>query len=30
MQGWLGHRAITSTAAYVTPAPNRFENLWRD
>jgi site-specific recombinase XerD len=25
IQGWLGHRSITSTAVYTALAPNRFE-----
>jgi site-specific recombinase XerD len=28
IQGWLGHRSITSTA--VALAPNRFKDFWRD
>jgi hypothetical protein len=30
IQGWLGHRSITSTAVYTALAPNRFKNFWRD
>jgi integrase len=30
IQGWLGHRSITSTAVYTALAPNRFKDLWRD
>jgi site-specific recombinase XerD len=30
IQGWLGHRAITSTAVYTALAPNRFKDFWRD
>ncbi len=30
IQGWLGHRSITSTAVYTTLAPNRFKDFWRD
>jgi integrase len=29
IQGWLGHRSITSTAVYTALAPNRFKNFWR-
>jgi integrase len=29
IQGWLGHRSITSTAVYTAPAPNRFKDFWR-
>jgi integrase len=29
IQGWLGHRSITSTAVYTALAPNRFKDLWR-
>jgi hypothetical protein len=29
IQGWLGHRSITSTAIYTAPAPNRFKDFWR-
>jgi hypothetical protein len=29
-QGWLGHRSITSTAAYAALAPNRFKDFWRE
>jgi site-specific recombinase XerD len=29
IQGWLGHRSITSTAVYTALAPNRFKD-WRD
>jgi type 1 fimbriae regulatory protein FimB/type 1 fimbriae regulatory protein FimE len=27
IQGWLGHRSITSTAVYTALAPNRFQGL---
>jgi hypothetical protein len=30
IQGWLGHRSITSTALYTALAPNRFKDFWRD
>jgi hypothetical protein len=30
IQGWLGHRSITSTAVYTALAPNRFKDCWRD
>jgi len=30
IQGWLGHRSITSTAVYTALAPNRFRDFWRD
>jgi hypothetical protein len=30
IQGWHGHRAITSTAVYTALAPNRFKDFWRD
>jgi site-specific recombinase XerD len=30
IQGWLGHRSITSTAAYTALASNRFKDFWRD
>jgi integrase len=30
IQGWLGHRSITSTAVYTALAPNRFKEFWRD
>jgi site-specific recombinase XerD len=30
IQGWLGHRSITSTAVYTALAPNRFKSFWRD
>jgi site-specific recombinase XerD len=30
IQGWLGHRSITSTAVYTALAPNRFNDFWRD
>jgi hypothetical protein len=30
IQGWLGHRSITSTAVYTALAPNRFQDFWRD
>jgi site-specific recombinase XerD len=29
IQGWLGHRSITSTAVYTALAPNRFKDFWR-
>jgi site-specific recombinase XerC len=29
IQGWLGHRAITSTTIYTALAPNRFKDFWR-
>jgi site-specific recombinase XerD len=29
IQGWLGHRSITSTAIYTALAPNRFKDFWR-
>jgi site-specific recombinase XerD len=29
MQGWRGHRSITSTAVYTALAPNRFKDFWR-
>jgi site-specific recombinase XerD len=29
IQGWLGHRSITSTAVYTALAPNRFKDVWR-
>src|ERR1700724_1371355 len=29
IQGWLGHRSITSTAVYRALAPNRFKDFWR-
>jgi integrase len=29
IQGWLGHRSITSTAVYTALAPNRFKDIWR-
>ena len=28
IQGWLGHRSITSTAVYTALAPNRFRDFW--
>jgi site-specific recombinase XerD len=28
IQGWLGHRSITSTAVYTALAPNRFKDFW--
>jgi site-specific recombinase XerD len=28
IQGWLGHRSITSTTVYTALAPNR--DFWRD
>jgi Phage integrase family len=30
IQGWLGHRSITGTAVYTTPAPNWFKDFWRE
>jgi hypothetical protein len=30
IQGWFGHRSITSTAVYTALAPNRFKDFWRD
>jgi integrase len=30
IQGWLGHRSITSTAVYTALAPHRFKDFWRD
>jgi integrase len=30
IQGWLGHRSITSTAVYTALAPGRFRDFWRD
>jgi integrase len=30
IQGWLGHRSITSTEVYTALAPNRFKDFWRD
>jgi integrase len=30
IQGWLGHRSITSAAVYTALAPNRFKDFWRD
>jgi len=30
IQGYLGHRAITSTAVYTALAPNRFKDFWKD
>jgi site-specific recombinase XerD len=30
IQGWLGHRSITSTAVYTALAPGRFKDFWRD
>jgi site-specific recombinase XerD len=30
IQGWLGHRSITSTAVYTAVAPNRFKGFRRD
>jgi hypothetical protein len=30
IQGWLGHRSITSTAVFTALAPNRFKDFWRD
>jgi site-specific recombinase XerD len=29
IQGWLGHRSITSTPVYTALAPNRFKGFWR-
>jgi hypothetical protein len=28
IQGWLGHRSITSTAVYTALAPNRFKDFY--
>jgi site-specific recombinase XerD len=28
IQGWLGHRSITSTAIYTALVPNRFRDFW--
>jgi site-specific recombinase XerD len=30
IQGWLGHRSITSTALHTALAPDRFKDFWRD
>ncbi len=30
IQGWLGHRSITSTDVYTALAPNRFKDFWRE
>src|SRR5260221_6119675 len=30
IQGWLGHRSITSTAVYTALAPNRARDFWRE
>jgi len=30
IQGYLGHRAITSTAVYTALAPGRYREFWRD
>ena len=30
IQGYLGHRAITSTAVYTALSPGRFASFWRD
>jgi len=30
IQGYMGHRAITSTVIYTALAPNRFASFWRD
>jgi hypothetical protein len=30
IEGWLGHRSITSTAVYTALAPNRFKDFWRE
>ena len=30
IQGWLGHRSITSTAIYTALAPGRFKGFWRE
>ena len=30
IQGWLGHRLITSTAVYKALAPNRFKDFSRE
>jgi integrase len=29
IQGWLGHRSITSAAVYTAQAPNRLRDSWR-
>jgi hypothetical protein len=29
LQGWLGHRSITSTAVYTSPSPSRFKDFWQ-
>jgi integrase len=29
LQGYLGHRSISSTVIYTELAPNRFKNIWR-
>jgi hypothetical protein len=30
VKGWLGHRAITSTAVYTAPGRDRLKDFWRD
>jgi site-specific recombinase XerD len=30
IQGWLGHRSISSTVVYTALVPNRFKDFWRD
>jgi Phage integrase family len=30
IQGWLGHRSITSTVVYTALASNRFKDFWRE
>jgi site-specific recombinase XerD len=30
IQGWLGHRSITSTAVYTALAPNRLKDFWHN
>ena len=30
IQGYLGHRAITSTAVYTALAPGRYRDFWKD
>jgi site-specific recombinase XerD len=29
IQGWLGHRSISSTAVYIALTPNRLKDFWR-
>jgi site-specific recombinase XerD len=29
IQGWLGHRSITSTTVYTALAPKRLRHFWR-